>query len=236
MALSLITETVMDVRTLIEEGVATDGAKSRPAYFIEGIFMQGNVKNQNGRVYPTETLAREAARYQREYIDRKRSFGELGHPENPTVNPDRISHLITELGQDGDNFVGKAKVMVNTPMGNIVKSLLDEGGQLGVSTRGLGSLTETDRGMEVQDDFYLATVDIVMDPSGPACFVRGIRENKAWVWESGILKECVLEKLAQKIDKAHAPTVTTEARKVVFTEAYHQFLTALRRGVKSNIR
>ena len=233
MALKLITETVANVRTLVEE---TEGA-AKPAYFIEGIFMQGNKKNQNGRVYPTETLVREMLRYQKEYIDRKRAFGELGHPDSPTVNLDRVSHMITELKQEDDNFVGKAKVMVHTPMGNIVKALIDEGAELGVSSRGLGSLRDTDHGiMEVQDDFYFSTVDIVADPSAPDAFVRGVMEGKAWIWESGVLKECAVAQIAQTIEEVHHPTVSVEERSAALVESFNQFLTALRQGVQSNIR
>lgn len=230
MALKLITETIQDVQTLVEQAEGKE-----PSFFITGIFMQGNLKNQNGRVYPTDTLAREMQRYQRDYIDRNRAFGELGHPDNPTVNLERASHMITAMKQEGNNFIGKAKI-VDTPMGRIVKSLMKEGGVFGVSTRGLGSVAETEHGMQVQEDFYLATVDIVADPSAPDAFVRGIMEGKAWVWESGVLKECALEQLAQKVDEAHAPTVRSEVRTETFVESYQQFLTALRRGVTSNIR
>ena len=230
MALKLITETVQEVQTLVEQPEGKE-----PTYFITGIFMQGNIKNQNGRVYPTQTLSREMERYQRDYIEKNRAFGELGHPDNPTVNLERASHMITSMKQEGNNFIGKAKI-IETPMGRIVKTLMKEGGMLGVSTRGLGSVQETEFGMQVQEDFYLATVDIVADPSAPDAFVRGIMEGKAWVWESGALKECALEQLAQKIDEAHAPTVRSNVRTETFVESYKQFLTALRRGVSSNIR
>lgn len=232
MPLKLITETVTEVRTLVEQA---DDAK-KPSYFIEGIFMQGNKKNQNGRVYPTQTLLREMQRYQTEYIERKRAFGELGHPDSPTVNLDRVSHMITELQQTGDDFMGRAKVMVHTPMGNIVKALIDEGAQLGVSSRGLGSLRDADGIMEVQDDFYFSTVDIVADPSAPDAFVRGVMEGKAWVWESGVLKECAIDAIAHRIEKAHQPVVSVEERSEVLAESFKEFLTALRRGVKSNIK
>lgn len=231
MALKLITETVTNVRTIVED---TDAQK--PAYYIEGIFMQGNKKNQNGRVYPTQTLQREMQRYQTEYIERKRAFGELGHPDSPTVNLDRVSHMITELTQDGDNFIGRAKVMVRTPMGNIVKALIDEGAQLGVSSRGLGSLKDADNGiMEVQDDFYFSTADIVADPSAPDAFVRGVMEGKSWVWESGVLKECAITQIAQQIEQAHMPAVSMESRSATLVESFQQFLGALRHGVKSKI-
>lgn len=233
MPLKLITETVTNVRALIE----TVEAGPAVNYYIEGIFMQGNKKNQNGRVYPTQTLVREMARYQKEYIDRKRAFGELGHPDSPTVNLDRVSHMITDLRQEDDNFVGKAKIMVHTPMGNIVKALIDEGAELGVSSRGLGSLRDGDNGiMEVQDDFYFSTVDIVADPSAPDAFVRGVMENKAWVWDSGVLKECALDQIVQKIEDAHAPSVSSEERQRLFVEEYARYLKALRDSVRSSIQ
>ena len=232
MPLKLITETVNDVKALVYTGEGYE----KPSYFIEGIFMQGNKKNQNGRLYPTETLVREMHRYQKEYIERKRAFGELGHPDSPTVNLDRVSHMISELQQHGDDFVGRAKVMVHMPMGNIVKALIDEGAELGVSSRGLGSLRDADGIMEVQDDFYFSTVDIVADPSAPDAFVRGVMEGKAWVWESGVLKECALEQLAQQVEKVHGPTVSATQRSAALVESFNQFLTALQQGVKSNIR
>lgn len=235
MPLKLITETIHDVRTRIDERTSPDG--KTPSYFIEGIFMQGNKKNQNGRMYPTEVLQREVARYQKEYVNQKRALGELGHPENPTVNLDRVSHMITDLSQDGDNFYGRAKIMTELPMGNIVKGLINEQVRLGVSSRGLGSLRETHEGInEVQDDFFLATVDIVADPSAPDAFVRGIMEHRAWVWESGVLKECELDALSRRVDALHQPTVTTEVRSEAFKHAFNQYLDALSRGVRSSIR
>lgn len=230
MPLRLITETTNDIRTLSE---CPEGGT--PAYFIMGIFMQGNVKNQNGRVYPTPVLAREAKRYTDAVIAKKRALGELGHPDGPTINLDRVSHRIVELQQDGDNFIGKAKVMTETPMGKIVKNLIDEGVELAVSTRGLGSLRETGNGMEVQDDFYLSTVDIVADPSAPDAFVRGIMEGKAWVWEGGALKEQALEQMATVIENAHTPTTPSDVRQQTFVEEYTRFLAALRTGVKVNV-
>ena len=198
--------------------------------------MLAKKNKHHGRVYPTETLVREMQRYQKEYIERKRAFGELGHPDSPTVNLDRVSHMITGLQQHGDDFVGRAKVLVHTPMGNIVKALIDEGAELGVSSRGLGSLRDADGIMEVQDDFYFSTVDIVADPSAPDAFVRGVMEGKAWVWESGVLKECALEQLAQQVEKVHGPTVSATQRSAALVESFNQFLTALQQGVKSNIR
>jgi hypothetical protein len=153
-------------------------------YFIEGIFMQGDLKNRNGRLYPSAVLAKEAARYDNDFIQKKRAFGELGHPDGPTINLDRVSHMITNLRQEGSNFVGKAKIM-DTPMGKVVKNLMDEGAQLGVSSRGMGSLKPNRSGiMEVQEDFMLATAgDIVADPSAPNAFVRGIMEGVEWIYD-----------------------------------------------------
>lgn len=153
-------------------------------YFIEGIFMQGDMKNRNGRVYPSTVLAKEADRYNEQFVQKKRAFGELGHPDGPTINLDRVSHMITNLRQEGSNFVGKAKIM-DTPMGKVVKNLMDEGATLGVSSRGMGSLKPNKMGiMEVQEDFMLATAgDIVADPSAPNAFVRGIMEGVEWVYD-----------------------------------------------------
>lgn len=153
-------------------------------YFIEGIFMQGDLKNRNGRVYPSSVLAKEAARYDTDFIQKKRAFGELGHPDGPSINLDRVSHMITSLKQEGSNFVGKAKIM-DTPMGKVVKNLMDEGATLGVSSRGMGSLKPNKSGiMEVQEDFMLATAgDIVADPSAPNAFVRGIMEGVEWIYD-----------------------------------------------------
>lgn len=226
MPLKLITETVTNVSTLVE---AVEG---RPrAYYIEGIFMQGNLKNQNGRIYPTETLAREIQRYQNDYIARKRAFGELGHPSNPTVNLDRVSHIITELRQEQNDFFGRAKVTIQTPMGKIVQALIDEGAELGVSSRGLGSLAETDGEMRVQDDFFFSAVDIVADPSAPDAFVRGVMEGKEWVWENGMLKECTIAAMVPHIEAVHRPTVSAEVRQGVLVEQYKQFLAGLKTGV-----
>lgn len=174
----LITEIFNDdVQTITE---ADAGGKK--GHFIEGIFMQGNLKNRNGRIYPSQTLAKEMNRYNESYIKTKRALGELNHPQGPTINADRVSHLITSMKQEGDNFVGKAKIL-STPMGEIVKTFIDEGVKIGVSTRGLGSVKPINGIMEVQDDFYLATVDIVTDPSGPDCFVNGIMENTEFYYD-----------------------------------------------------
>lgn len=176
--MKLIAEIVEDVQ-VITEGSTKD-------LFIEGIFLQSEITNRNGRIYPKNVMEREVSRYMKEYVDAKRAFGELGHPEGPTINLDRVSHMITSLKEDGNNYIGRAKIM-NTPMGNIVKNLIDGGAKLGVSSRGLGSLKTTSEGInEVQDDFFLATAaDIVADPSAPDAFVQGIMENKEWMFING---------------------------------------------------
>ena len=175
----LITELMEDFQYLKEET-----EKGEKNYFIEGIIMQADIKNRNGRMYPSEILKNEVGRYNKTYVEQHRAFGELGHPSGPTINLDRVSHLFTELKEDGSNIVGKAKVL-DTPMGKIVKNIIDEGGRLGISSRGMGSLKEGKSGiMEVQKDFTLATAgDIVADPSGPNCFVNGIMENASFVFD-----------------------------------------------------
>tara|TARA_Y100001963_G_scaffold103782_1_gene142936 strand:- start:21590 stop:22234 length:645 start_codon:yes stop_codon:yes gene_type:complete len=192
----LITEQTQDIQLVCEKNEA--GKKS---YFIEGIFMQAEKKNRNGRMYPKETLVKEVNRYNNEFVKSNRAMGELGHPEGPTVNLERVSHLIKELKTDGDNIVGKAKIL-DTPMGNIVTNLMNEGAQLGVSSRGMGSLKEVNGVNVVQPDFMLSTVDIVADPSAPDAFVNGIMEGKQWVWENGLLKEMDVNKICQGIKKA----------------------------------
>jgi len=200
MSLKLICEVNEDIN-YITEAKDESGKKS---YFIEGVFMQGDIKNRNGRVYPAETLAKEVARYNKEYVEKKRAYGELGHPQGPTINLERVSHMITELKQDGSNFMGKAKIMTETPYGAIVKSLMDEGAQLGVSSRGMGSLKAGKAGaQEVQKDFYLATAaDIVADPSAPDAFVNGIMESKEWVWDNGVIREATVADYETQIKKA----------------------------------
>ena len=177
--MKLIKETVEDIRYLKE--ASENGEKN---YYIEGIIMQGDIKNRNGRIYPKEVLMKETARYNENYVTKKRAFGELGHPQGPTINLDRASHLFTELKEDGSNIVGKAKIM-NTPMGKIVKNIIDEGGQLGISSRGMGSISKRKDGiMEVQNDFMLATAgDIVADPSAPEAFVNGIMEGVEFYYD-----------------------------------------------------
>ena len=182
--MKLITEEVSNVK------IITEGKGSSKKLYIEGVFLQGNIKNRNGRMYPVETLAREVNRYNEAFVGKGRALGELGHPDGPTVNLDRVSHKITSLVQEGDNFRGKAQLL-NTPMGKIASSLLDEGVMLGVSSRGVGSLREDRDGCKVVgEDFMLASAaDIVADPSAPDAFVSGIMEGKEWIWEGGILRE-----------------------------------------------
>jgi hypothetical protein len=194
--MKLIIETVEEVKYLVEEN---NGQKS---HFIEGVFMQSEQKNRNGRVYPKPIMEREVKRYEKEYINEKRAFGELGHPDSPSINLDRVSHMIVSLREDGNNYIGKAKIL-GTPYGNIVKNLIDEGAKLGVSSRGMGSLKPSNGYQLVQDDFYLATAaDIVADPSAPDAFVRGIMENKEWVFMNGVLQEMEIEQMQKQIKRA----------------------------------
>ena len=193
--LKLISESVENCEYLLEE--KENGKKS---YKIRGIFMQADIKNRNGRVYPQEVLTKEVAKYNKNFINEKRAFGELGHPDGPTVNLERVSHMITSLIPDGKNFIGEAKIM-ETPMGKIVKSLMDEGAKLGVSSRGMGSLEKINGANYVRDDFYLATAaDIVADPSAPNAFVEGIMEGKEWVWDHGNIVEAELAEMKTRID------------------------------------
>ena len=196
--MKLITEELTDVQLIAEAD--ENGKKSHK---IKGIFMQANIKNRNGRVYPMEVLENEVNRYRKEFINKKRAFGELGHPDGPTVNLERVSHLITSLEGDGKgNYVGEAKV-TDTPYGKIVKSLIDEGAQLGVSSRGMGSLENKGGTNYVKSDFYLATAaDIVADPSAPSAFVQGVMEGKEWVWDNGIVKEKDISEIQQEIEAA----------------------------------
>tara|TARA_R100001509_G_C4863507_1_gene214246 strand:- start:634 stop:1281 length:648 start_codon:yes stop_codon:yes gene_type:complete len=194
--MKLITEVNEQIKVLTEED---KGGKKH--YFIEGIFMQAEQKNRNGRMYPKEILQKESERYSKEYVDKNRAYGELGHPEGPTINLERVSHMIKELKEDGNNFIGKAKIM-DTPYGNIVKNLMSEGATLGVSTRGMGSLEERNGVKVVKDDFYLATAaDIVADPSAPDAFVKGVMESKEWVWDNGIIKEVEVAQMKEQIEK-----------------------------------
>ena len=194
--MKLISEHVEDIEYITEAD--DDGKKN---YRIKGVFMEADIKNRNNRMYPMNVLEKEVSRYNKEYVQQKRAFGELGHPDGPTVNLERVSHMITKLYPDGKQFVGEAKVM-DTPYGKIVKNLIDEGAKLGVSSRGMGSL-EPQRDMHVvKDDFYLATAaDIVADPSAPNAFVEGIMEGKEWVWDNGIVKEVDIAKYRAELRK-----------------------------------
>ena len=205
--MKLFSEAVEDVQYITE---AKEGGGKN--YKIKGIFLQADIKNRNGRVYPMEILEKEVTKYNKNFIREKRAFGELGHPEGPTVNLERVSHMITELHPDGKNFIGEAKIM-DTPMGKIVKNLMDEGAKLGVSSRGMGSLDSKNGANYVKDDFYLATAaDIVADPSAPNAFVEGIMEGKEWVWNNGSLVEAHVADLKKKFDvKQRQKQANTEA-------------------------
>ena len=193
--MKLIREEIESVEFIVEE---KNGKKSM---FIEGIFLQGDLKNRNGRMYPMETLRREVQRYTENHVQSGRALGELGHPDGPTVNLDRVSHKIVSLKENGTNFIGKAKIL-STPMGKIAESLISEGVKLGVSSRGIGSLKQTREGVNVVgDDFMLSTAaDIVADPSAPDAFVEGIMEGKEWVWDGGILRENLAQKTYKQIN------------------------------------
>ena len=193
--MKLITEMTEEVRLVTED---KEGKKN---YFIEGVFMQAEQKNRNGRVYPMSILENEVKRYNDEYVGKKRALGELNHPQGPTVNLDRVSHLITELKFNGNDCIGRAKVL-DTPMGKIVKNLIDEGAQLGVSSRGMGSLKDVGGINEVQKDFMLSAVDVVADPSAPNAFVNGIYEGAEWVWDNGILKEKEVARMQREYEYA----------------------------------
>lgn len=195
--MKLIREEIESVKVITE--AKKGGGRS---LYIEGVFLQGNIKNRNGRMYPMETLQREVGRYNKEHVETGRALGELGHPDGPTVNLDRVSHKIVSLRESGSNFIGKAKILESTPMGKIASSLLAEGVKLGVSSRGIGSLKPTKEGFNVVgEDFMLATAaDIVADPSAPDAFVSGIMEGKEWIWEGGILREQLAKRTQQKIN------------------------------------
>lgn len=216
--MKLIREEIEDVKVLTEE--TADGGKSM---YIEGVFMQAAQKNRNGRVYPTEVMAKEVKRYNDELVEKKRAYGELGHPSGPTINLERVSHMITNLSMEGNNVMGKAKIM-DTPYGNIVKSLISEGANLGVSSRGMGSLRERKGVMEVQNDFYLATAaDIVADPSAPDAYVQGIMEGVEWVWENGILKAHEVEQVKEEIEQATRSRQLDEKKIEVFERLLKSF-------------
>lgn len=228
--MKLISEITEDIGISTELNEET-GKKS---FFIEGIFMQGNLKNRNGRIYPSEVLDKEMSRYQREFIDTKRALGELGHPDGPQINGDRVSHLITSMHREGDNFHGKAKIL-GTPMGEIVKTFIDEGVRCGVSTRGLGSVKNRNGVMEVQNDFHLATVDIVTDPSAPNAFVNGIMENTEfyydvasgnWIAQQPV--EEVIEEIQETVEKQYR-TVTKRIDESMAARMFETFVSSLRK-------
>ena len=213
--MKLITEEISSVKFI------TEGKGAKKKMYIEGVFLQGDIKNRNGRMYPVGTLAKEVGRYNESFVKKGRALGELGHPDGPTVNLDRVSHKITELRQEGNNFMGKAQLL-DTPMGKIAKSLIGEGVTLGVSSRGVGSLKEDRDGCKVVgEDFMLATAaDIVADPSAPDAFVSGIMEGKEWVWEGGILRE----QLAQKTEKRINTLVDQKALEEHKLNLFNDFL------------
>ena len=216
--MKLISEEATNVEFLAE--ATKKGGKN---YFIEGVFMQANTKNRNGRIYPREILQKEAKRYNTEFIQKKRAFGELGHPDGPTVILERVSHMIEELQEVDQNFMGRAKIL-DTPYGKIVKNLIDEGARLGVSSRGMGSLKPVKDGIqEVQGDFYLATAaDIVADPSAPDAFVAGIMEGKEWIWDNGLLKETKIQEYKNQIEKS-----SKKDKEQTLTKAFEDFIVNL---------
>jgi hypothetical protein len=216
--MKLITEEVTNVE------IITEGKGSNKKLYIEGVFLQGELKNRNGRMYPISTLSKEVNRYCETFVNKGRALGELGHPDGPTVNLDRVSHKITSLVKEGNNFKGKAQIL-STPMGKIASSLLDEGVKLGVSSRGVGSLQTTSEGCKiVGEDFQLATAaDIVADPSAPDAFVNGIMEGKEWIWEGGILRE----QLAERTERAINTLVEQKRLEEHKLDLFNQFLSNL---------
>jgi len=206
--MKLISEAVEDVKVIVEE---KNGVKN---LYITGPFLVAETKNRNGRIYKSDTLAREVNRYNEEYIKNNRAFGELNHPDSVNINLDRVSHLVTSLKQEGNVFVGKAKIL-ETPMGKIAKALMEGGASLGVSSRGMGSLKEVNGVNVVQDDYYLATAaDIVADPSAPGAFVQGIMEGKEWVWDNGIVKEVNINAYYEEMQKAKSKQIEEISLKI----------------------
>jgi len=214
--MKLITEIHESLKVLTEE--TKDGKKN---LFIEGVFLQSNTPNRNGRRYSSEIMEREVNRYMQETVSKGRAYGELGHPDGPGINLDRVSHIITELRRDGDNWIGKAKIS-STPMGQIAAGLIEDGAQLGVSSRGMGSLKEGKDGiMEVQDDFYLATAaDIVADPSAPDAYVNGIMEGVEWVWDHGKVVSKSVEEMKEEVEKASRQRILDEQKKLQLFERF----------------
>lgn len=215
--MKLITETIEEAKVVI-----TEGKNGQKKTYIEGVFLQGDITNRNGRMYPVSTLEREVEKYNEQFVSKGRALGELGHPDGPIINLDRVSHLITSLKREGNNFIGKARIL-DTPMGRVAKELLDEGVKLGVSSRGLGSIKEQNGVKIVGEDFMLATAaDIVADPSAPDAFVNGIMEGKEWVWSNGNIQESHLEQIKKRID--NAARTQLQERKI---SAFHEFLQSL---------
>jgi len=214
--MKLITETIENVE------VITEGKGADKKLYIEGVFLQSEIKNRNGRMYPFSVLEKEVERYNEEYVKTSRALGELGHPDGPTVNLDRVSHRITSLRAEGNNFIGRAQIL-NTPNGNIAKALLEEGVKLGVSSRGMGSIDKREDCGVVMDDFMLATAaDIVADPSAPDAFVNGIMEGKEWAWDNGILKETKVARYQRYMDNATRKNLEERTLTV-----FNDFLTGL---------
>ena len=218
--MKLISESIEnDIEYIMEND--SEGKKN---YRIRGPFLQAEVKNRNNRIYPLPILEKEVARYNKDYVKKNRAFGELGHPDGPTVNLERVSHMITKLTADGNNFIGEAKIM-DTPYGKIVKNLINEGAKLGVSSRGMGSLEPRRGAQVVKDDFYLATAaDIVADPSAPNAFVEGIMEGKEWVWQNGAVKEMDIEAYRKELDRNYE---RAQAREEKNAEIFENFLSKL---------
>jgi len=222
--MKFIAEFVEHVKPLVE---SVGGQKQ---YQIEGVFLQAEVKNRNGRIYPFGVLEREVHRYNEDYVQQNRALGELGHPDSPHINLDRVSHMITKLEINGTDFVGRAKIM-DTPYGKIVKSFIDEGVKFGVSSRGVGSLNDSARGDVVGDDFYLATAaDIVADPSAPEAFVRGLSEGKEWLWDNGTLMTAQLEQLQREVTRTSVKT-KSQSRKLEM-KVYEDFMRRLIKGTR----
>lgn len=218
--MKLITELNEEVNFLTE--TAPEGGQKK--YFIEGIFLQSEIKNKNGRIYPREIMMNEVARYTRDYVQKNRAYGELNHPAGPQINMERVSHIITELRVEGNDVYGKAKIITGNPCGHIIKNIIDEGGSFGVSSRGLGSLRESNGAQVVQSDFWLATAaDIVTDPSAPSAFVRGIMEGREWVYEGGALVERTIDEIKREIKKT--PAIRLDEEIIKSFERYVQVMT-----------
>lgn len=213
---------LIDDESLIKP-IFEESANGQKACYIEGVFMQAGIKNKNGRIYPIETMEREVQRYIEEKVNQNRAYGELNHPTSPTINLDRVSHLIKEIRRDGNNYIGKAKILESTPMGRIARSLIDEGCKLGVSSRGVGTVKQRNGVMEVQSDFRLSTAaDIVADPSAPAAFVQGVMEGAEWVYENGNFR--LVDEIRADVERAHRRVKVDESYAL---EAFRKFLANL---------